>query len=60
MKMPNIKTVLEKPVNGVKFEVLAYRKLTDREMLQAVAHFFRSAKKKPKPGSTITIVSVIQ
>ena len=59
MEMPNVENVLSDPSNKVTYRVLAYRALSRQELLQAVALHIRQARgKKPKPGSTITIVSI--
>lgn len=60
MQMPHVKNEFPQLVNGIKFAVMAYRKLTDHEMMQSIAHYFRSTKKPAKKGSVVTIISVIQ
>ena len=61
METPNvISTIVDKEKN-IRFDIIAYRKLTRTEMIQAVSEFY-SQKKKPKKlksGSIIKIVTII-
>lgn len=60
MEMPNVVNELNDPTNRVKYRVLAYRALTRDELLQSVAlHLRKQRGKKPKPGTVVTIISVI-
>jgi len=60
MQPPNVKHLLIDDKNGVRYRVLAYRKLTREEVLMAVRHYKSQRKgKKPKKGTIITIVTVI-
>lgn len=60
MLQPNVKNVFRVPVNGVNFVVMAYRQLTETEMLEFISSYFRSAKRKPRKGQIITILTVCQ
>ena len=60
MQMPDVKNEFSAPVNGIKFVVMAYRVLTDHEMLESISHYFRSVKKPANKGSVVTIISIIQ
>lgn len=44
---------------GITFNVMAYRTLTQEELLYAVALYWKQkgGKKTPKPGTVITIIS---
>ena len=60
MLHPNVKNIIKDPEKGVTYNVIAYRKLTRKEMIQAVCHYHAQKKtKKPKKGDVITIVTVI-
>ncbi|MFA5239084.1 MAG: hypothetical protein WC476_05160 [Phycisphaerae bacterium] len=60
MQSPNVKHLLIDDKNGVRYEVLAYRKLSHEEVIMAVRHYkSRRKPKKPKKGTIITIVTVI-
>lgn len=60
MQMPNVENVLNDPTQGVKYRVMAYRALSRPELLQAVAmHLRKQRGKKSKPGTVITILTVI-
>ena len=61
MEKPSlVSTILDKERN-IRFNILAYRKLTRAEMIETVSHFYSQKKqpKKLKRGSTITIVTII-
>jgi hypothetical protein len=60
MELPDVKHLLIDDKNEVRYEVLAYRKLTREEVIMAVRHYKSQKKiKKPKKGTIITIVTVI-
>jgi hypothetical protein len=60
MQMPNVENLAKDSAAGITYRVLAYRALTRTELLQAVAAYKRQAgARKPKRGTTVTIVSVI-
>lgn len=60
MKMPTVKTEAIDARSKVKYEVLAYRKLTKREVEAAIVFSRSGRKKKPKAGTTVTIYSTIE
>ena len=63
MQQPNVRSVILDKERGVRYEILAYRKLTRAEMLEAVASFWGQLRKKrlkpPKKGQTIIIETII-
>jgi len=63
MQQPNVRSVILDKERGVRYESLAYRKLTRAEMLEAVASFWGQLRKKrlklPKKGRTIIIETII-
>lgn len=61
MEAPNIKSTLNDKKNAVTYHVLAYRKLSAEEILNAVRAFKRTkqGKKRAKKGSVITIMTII-
>jgi hypothetical protein len=59
MEAPNVRNVLNDPTNKVKYHVMAYRSLTRAELLHSVAQYLRSAKKKPKANTLVTIITII-
>lgn len=58
MDTPNIINKLIDQQSGVTYKVLAYRKLTENELIFAVRHYLANRKGKPKKGSIVTIYSV--
>ena len=44
---------------GVRFVVLAYRKLTRREVLSTIRMTLANGRKRPKKGTIVTIHTVI-
>jgi len=60
MQMPNVKNTLIDSGSGVTYHVMAYRQLTLDEIVLSVRHYWNQNKKsKIKPGTVITIVSII-
>lgn len=61
MEMPNIKNQINDGETGVTYIVMAYRRLTYEELVQAVRvfHAGRKSKKRLKKGVVITIFSLI-
>lgn len=60
MKPPHISNPIKDPESDVTYNVMAYRQLSQSEVAHAVRYYLSQAKKrKPKPGSTITIFTVI-
>lgn len=60
--MPSVVTKVATPVNGLHFEIVAYRAVSKEEALQAIAAYFqqqkRAKRKKPAPGSTIKVLTL--
>jgi hypothetical protein len=55
---PNIKTVILDEEREIRFEILAYRKLTQQEMISSVRSFLAQNKhKKLKAGQTIILLT---
>jgi hypothetical protein len=60
MEQPNVVNVLLDAERNVRYEILAYRKLTQAEMLDCVTSYLRQKKRKrPKPGERVVIVTII-
>ena len=60
MQQPNIRTTMKDEKQKITYHVMAYRTLTDVEMLQSIRYYFSQKKsKKLKPGESITIITVI-
>ena len=59
MQLPDIVNILKDPEKDVTYKIVAYRKLSRDEMVQAV-RFYHSQKKKkrPKKGDTIEIITI--
>jgi hypothetical protein len=61
MQPPDIKHTLKDAASDVTYHVLAYRRLNRAEVVQAV-HVYNSQRRrraKVKPGTTVTIVTII-
>jgi hypothetical protein len=60
MEAPTIKHMLKDPVAKVTYEVLAYRKLTDEEVVGTIRTYLAITpkKKRPKKGQQVTILTV--
>jgi hypothetical protein len=61
VKSPNVQNVLQDDEAGITYSVMAYRRLTKTEVLEQIRNYYstRSRKKKPKAGTTVTIVTII-
>jgi hypothetical protein len=63
MQQPKVRSVILDKERGVRYEILAYRKLTQAEMEEAVASLWRQMRRKrlkpPKKGQTIIIETII-
>lgn len=59
--LPAVKNVLVDEENDVRYEVLAYRALSEEELLFAVRYSLASGrpKRKPKCGSVVRLVTLI-
>lgn len=55
MKMPDVRNVIRDEEGDITYVVMAYRKLSRPELVQAVRVFRTQHRKKIKPGTTITI-----
>ena len=60
MQIPDVSNIAKDEKRNITFNVMAYRKLTEAELVQAI-RYFRSTKqgRKLKNNSTYTIVSII-
>ncbi len=59
MDMPTVQNVLTDSEKNIRYEVYAYRALTEEELIFAVRSFLGSTKRKPKQGSCVEIHTVI-
>jgi hypothetical protein len=59
MEMPNIRNTIKDERSRITYVVLAYRQLTREEVVDAVRYYQSRQKKKPKPGTEITIITTI-
>ena len=61
MEMPNVRSTITDASSGVSYHVLAYRKLSQSEVVAAARHYHltRKSRKRLKPGTQITIISVL-
>lgn len=60
MQPPNISNPIKDPEADVTYNVMAYRQLSRAEVVQAVRMYMAQKKgKKPKRGTTVTIITVI-
>ena len=60
MQGPNVSNLVRDPKKNVIYDVVAYRTLTRQEMVQQVRlYHMQKKKKKPRPGSKVTIVTII-
>lgn len=60
MHMPNVSNPIRDSQRGVVYNVLAYRELSRDERVMAVGYYLSQAKKKPKRGTQVTIISIIE
>ncbi|MEO9595805.1 hypothetical protein [Rhodopirellula bahusiensis] len=60
MKAPSISNIVRDEKRNITINVMAYRKLSERELVQSV-RYFRSTKqgRRLKKNSTYTIMSII-
>ena len=59
MEAPNVLNVLTDPQKNIRYEVMAYRALSEQELLQAVRIAVSMMKKKPKKNTKYTFITVI-
>lgn len=59
MELPNIRTVLMDTAKKIRYEVVAFRALTQAELVGAVRYFLSTQRKKPTRNSCVQIVTII-
>ncbi len=61
MQMPNVRNVLRDEENNIEYEVLAYRRLTEHELIAYVRMglSMRKNKRKLKRGTRIQFTTII-
>jgi hypothetical protein len=59
MEGPQVENKLKDEASGVTYSVLAYRRLSQDEIVQSIGFYLSRARKKPKRGSVVTIVSIV-
>lgn len=59
MTLPNVKTTLTDRKNRVTYHILAYRALTRAELMLVVRLYLAQKRKRPRPGTSVTIISII-
>ena len=59
MDMPNISNPIQDSQGDVVYDILAYRTLTRAERVMSVRHYLSQQKRRPKRGTTVTIISII-
>ena len=63
MEAPNVKNTIVDKEKNIRFDIMAYRKLSPAEMTEVVvshvADLRRKRKWKPKPGDRFIIVTII-
>ena len=57
-QLPNVKNTATDQQTGVTYNIMAYRTLTREEIVLAIRHAL-SQQKKPKRGTTLTIITTI-
>lgn len=60
MEQPTVRTTMKDEMTGVTWCVLAYRAVSQGEMVAAIRHHLaRRNARKPKRGQTIMIITII-
>lgn len=59
MEMPSVVTEAYDEARNIRYEVVAYRKLTDQEVVFAIRQALAGMKRKPKKNSTCRLVTII-
>ena len=59
MDVPDVCNVLHDQTKNIRYELMAYRQLSEAEVVQYVRHYLANAKKKPKKNSCVRIVTII-
>jgi len=57
--MPTVKNTLVQKDGNIRYEVMAYRTLSQRELLGAVSTFVNMMRRKPKKNTVYTVISTI-
>ena len=59
MQQPHVRNTARDETNDVTYHVMAFRKLTESELVNAVRYYRARNRRKPKRGSSVTIISII-
>jgi hypothetical protein len=59
MDVPEVCNVLHDRSKNIRYELMAYRQLSQAELAQYVRHYLANTKKKPKKNSCVRIVTII-
>lgn len=59
MEAPSVRSSIKDPAKDITYHVMAYRALGRPELVQAVGYYNSNTKKKPKRGSSVTIITSI-
>ena len=59
MQLPHVRNTARDEQSDVTYHVMAYRKLSESELVHAVRYYQARNRRKPKRGSAVTIVSLI-
>jgi hypothetical protein len=59
MESPNVLNVLVDEARKIRYEVVAYRTLSQAELVQAVRVGLSMTKRKPKKNSTIRFITML-
>ena len=59
MEMPKVLNVVDDPSRKAQYHVMAYRKLSQQEMLTAVGMYVRQRRGKMAKNSVVTIITMI-
>lgn len=57
--MPTVCNVLHDSTKNIRYELMAYRTLSEAELVQHVRYYITHAKKKPKKNSRVRIITII-
>jgi len=59
MELPSIRHVVDDPQRKIRYEVFAYRALSQEEAVAAVRNFLSLAKRKPTKNSRVEVHTLI-
>ncbi|MBH9502978.1 hypothetical protein I5L48_24525 [Pseudomonas aeruginosa] len=59
MEAPSVRNSIKDSAKDINYHVMAYRALTRPELVQAVGYYNSTTKKKPKRGSSVTVITII-